>query len=100
MKINEVEFELICPRELMDEDFIGPCKAEFMVTQEIIPSEIYGADADGNRGERLPAFIELNTDRLPVSCPLGHVFTQHEIKMLETQLQAEIDDYKWDDKDG
>lgn len=76
--------ELACPRDTDDgEDCVGVVKVELEYEP---PDNNYGADADGNRGIRVPGYWSAYDVE---SCTLGHTLTEAE--QAEIKRDAEYD---------
>lgn len=55
------------------------CEREHTVEVEFLPAEMYGTDADGNRGVKMPGEWVLIGD-IPLTCPsCGHTYTTEEL---------------------
>lgn len=89
--MSTVTITLHCPHPMEDET---PCESEIEVECEVEPADpSYGADADGNRGMYVGAYVQWDEDWIPPACPEGHTFTDEERKELAKDLESKANDY-------
>lgn len=85
-----------CPNLGNDAD--NPCEHEFELERDVEPADpSYGADADGNRGMHIPAYI-IPPDP-PVACSHCHaIFDKTQTDDLIEQIRVACDDWKPSDE--
>jgi hypothetical protein len=82
-----ITLTVLCPRD--------ECGAEIEVECEVEPGEMYGQDADGNRGMWVPAAVLPNIP--PTECPeCKATFTLEQFTALEKKLEELAAAYEFD----
>ena len=78
-----------CPH-VMDDG--APCEADVVVTLHWCPGEMWGTDADGNRGMWVPGHYEV--DAIGEACEAGCVFAEADSEALEKAAEQAAVDYE------
>lgn len=78
------------------------CEASIEVELEWIDGEIYGTDADGNRGVWVPGYLTVASEVPEVCSECGHHYLVEELKALEADAEkaAEAMTMTADDEDA
>jgi hypothetical protein len=91
--VSYTTLTITCPHILDD---TTPCEAEIEVECDAEPGEVYGADADGNRGIWVGPTLLPNDP--PTTCPeCGCTYTTAETSIMAKKLEQLAEDYDFTD---
>lgn len=101
--MSEVTTDILCPAILTFGDAMNghclfheigyECGGDVEIELEVNPGEMYGSDADGNRGMWIEAYLSFN--QILGSCKCGHVVDE-ESQEVKDRIEAAIADYEWE----